>query len=274
MSTPARTGRVRRSRRGVVHGAAGALAFLGVAGSMALVFTDDPRLLKVAVLAVLWVALGSLFAVVSYRKNSETTTARSRDLRLVYELELEREVHARREHELAVEREVRQGVSVQMRAEATLELDGLRDELKALRENLSVLLSGDLLVERVALRAESTRLRSLTDTARLESGAAVPIGRPHSPDLLEAETVEPQPDETVEPQPDETVEPQPDEPVGPHSPDLLEAEPVEPQSAPEQRAAEPPLTEPGAHSAGRSVSDLIAAYGGADASRRRRRADD
>ncbi len=266
MSTPARTGRVRRSRRGVVHGAAGALAFLGVAGSMALVFTDDPRLLKVAVLAVLWVALGSLFAVVSYRKNSETTTARSRDLRLVYELELEREVHARREHELAVEREVRQGVSVQMRAEATLELDGLRDELKALRENLSVLLSGDLLVERVALRAESTRLRSLTDTARLESGAAVPIGRPHSPDLLEAET--------VEPQPDETVEPQPDEPVGPHSPDLLEAEPVEPQSAPEQRAAEPPLTEPGAHSAGRSVSDLIAAYGGADASRRRRRADD
>jgi len=245
---------------------AGALAFLGVAGSMALVFTDDPRLLKVAVLAVLWVALGSLFAVVSYRKNSETTTARSRDLRLVYELELEREVHARREHELAVEREVRQGVSVQMRAEATLELDGLRDELKALRENLSVLLSGDLLVERVALRAESTRLRSLTDTARLESGAAVPIGRPHSPDLLEAET--------VEPQPDEPVEPQPDEPVGPHSPDLLEAEPVEPQSAPEQRAAEPPLTEPGAHSAGRSVSDLIAAYGGADASRRRRRADD
>jgi len=266
MSTPARTGRVRRSRRGVVHGAAGALAFLGVAGSMALVFTDDPRLLKVAVLAVLWVALGSLFAVVSYRKNSETTTARSRDLRLVYELELEREVHARREHELAVEREVRQGVSVQMRAEATLELDGLRDELKALRENLSVLLSGDLLVERVALRAESTRLRSLTDTARLESGAAVPIGRPHSPDLLEAET--------VEPQPDEPVVPQPDEPVGPHSPDLLEAEPVEPQSAPEQRAAEPPLTEPGAHSAGRSVSDLIAAYGGADASRRRRRVDD
>jgi len=266
MSTPARTGRVRRSRRGVVHGAAGALAFLGVAGSMALVFTDDPRLLKVAVLAVLWVALGSLFAVVSYRKNSETTTARSRDLRLVYELELEREVHARREHELAVEREVRQGVSVQMRAEATLELDGLRDELKALRENLSVLLSGDLLVERVALRAESTRLRSLTDTARLESGAAVPIGRPHSPDLLEAET--------VEPQPDEPVVPQPDEPVGPHSPDLLEAEPVEPQSAPEQRAAEPPITEPGAHSAGRSVSDLIAAYGGADASRRRRRVDD
>jgi len=42
----------------------------------------------------------SLIAVTKYRKELQTSATRSQDLRLVYELELEREVRARREHEL------------------------------------------------------------------------------------------------------------------------------------------------------------------------------
>lgn len=305
MTTSARAPGARRARRGPLQVAAGVVAFVAVVGSVVVAFTDDARYLKLALVTVLWVAVGALFFVEQMRRRADTAVARTADLRVVYELELEREVRARREQELATEREVRERVSAQVRQEGRVELDELREELKALRENLSLLLSGDLLVERVALRAESTRLRSLTDTARLESGAAAQrASTPGGPDPLEAETVEhAHVDEAPQTAELEVVEPEPA-----HEPVVLEPTPErspEPVAAPARPAvrrhgedapteviaavrvpepADAPAVEgsapgegpdQGAHSAGRSVSDLLAAYGASSGEpRRRRRSED
>lgn len=311
MTTSARAPGARRARRGPLQVAAGVVAFVAVVGSVVVAFTDDARYLKLALVTVLWVAVGALFFVEQMRRRADTAVARSADLRVVYELELEREVRARREQELATEREVRERVSAQVRQEGRVELDELREELKALRENLSLLLSGDLLVERVALRAESTRLRSLTDTARLESGSAAQrASTPGGPDPLEAETVEHASEPVVvpteqEPQTAEleVVDSEPaHEPVVPEPTPERSPEPVavparpavrrhgedapteviaavrvpEPADAPAVEGAAPGEgPDQGAHSAGRSVSDLLAAYGASSGEpRRRRRSED
>jgi hypothetical protein len=265
MTSPSRGSSARRGRRGPLQVAAGAVAFVAVVGSVVVAFTDDARFLKLALVAVLWVAVGALFLLEQTRRRADTAVSRSADQRAVYELELEREVRARREHELATEREVREKVSAEVRQEGRLELDELREELKALRENLSLLLSGDLLVERVALRAESTRLRSLTDTARVQAGSTAQLRRtPHGPDPLEAETVETAPD----PDPVVAVAPGPG----------AQQDPPEPAGEPQAADTDPVVTgtpAAGAHSAGRSVSDLLAAYGaGPTGPRRRRRSQD
>ena len=290
MTSPTRVPGGRRGRRGPLQVAAGGVAFVAVVGSVVIAFTDNARFLKLALVAVLWVAVGALFFVEQMRRRAETAVARTADLRAVYELELEREVRARREHELATEREVRERVSAEVRSEGRLELDELRDELKALRENLSLLLSGDLLVERVALRAEATRLRSLTDTARLESGGTGRLERtPDGSDPLEAETVEhaSEPVAQVAPAPTRHHDTR-SEPIGavqtpgtgpePATSTPASNEPAPPrvgvEPAPPRVDVEPAAEEPdsGAHSSGRSVSELIAAYGGGTS--RRRRAED
>ena len=328
MTSPTRAPGGRRGRRGPLQVAAGVVAFVAVVGSVVVAFTNDARFLKLALVAVLWVAVGALFFVEQMRRRAETAVARTADLRAVYELELEREVRARRKHELATEREVRERVSAEVRNEGRIELDELRDELKALRENLSLLLSGDLLVERVALRAEATRVRSLTETVRLESGGTGrPERTPDGSDPLEAETVEhaSEPVAEVGPAPtrgrDKRTElvgalqvpgtgpepatipsgagpepatipsgagPEPATiPSGAHesAPPRVDLDPAPPRvyvdpapplvdPAPPLVDVEPAADEPdsGAHSSGRSVSELIAAYGGGTG--RRRRAED
>ena len=273
MTSPARGSYSRRARRGPLQVVGGVLAVLAVFGSVALFFTDDARLLRLGLVSLLWVAFGSLVALVHFRKDTERAVSRSADQRAVYELELEREVRARREHELATEHEVRQRVTAEVRQEGRVELDELREELKALRENLSLLLSGDLLVERVALRAESTRLRSLTDTARLEAGAPAQLpSTTDRADTLEAETVEHAPEPVAVPHEHEQ-EPQTAEI------ETVDPETVDPDPAPVVPAVGATVPEgpgAGAHTAGRSVSDLLAAYGGgsAGAGGRRRRSED
>ncbi len=274
MTTGRSTG-VRRVRRGGVQLLGGVLAALAIFGSVVLFFTDDVRLLRLGLVALLWVAFGALVALVRFRKDAETSQARSHEQGVVYSLELEREVRARRERELAQEHEVRDRVGAEVRAEGRLQLDELRDELKVLRESLSVLLNGDFLAERVALRAESTRLRSLTDTARVE--AAPSVGQLAGMPPLDAETVEPEHAEPEHAEPEhaepEHAEPEPAvadqlEPESAVAPveETVEAEPTEPEATAEPAVAE----EPGAHSTGRSVSDLMAAFGISAGPRRRR----
>lgn len=132
-----------------------ALALSVVVAVALAVGSDDARLLRLGVVAALWAALFGAFAVVRFRREAGSDTDRDDDLRAIYQLELEREVAARQEHALTVEAEVRR----QVEEESRDELEALRAELRMLRENLEVLLDGQLLVERVALRAESTRLR-------------------------------------------------------------------------------------------------------------------
>ncbi|MBP2340365.1 DUF6779 domain-containing protein [Saccharothrix coeruleofusca] len=140
----------------------GALA-LAFGAAAVLVLSDNARWLRLAVVAALWAALVGAFLAARYRRQVVERDDEVADLQSVYELELEREVAARREYELELEAETRKRV----REEAKDDLEALRGELRALRENLEALLGGEVLVERVALRAESTRMRSLSDQSRL-----------------------------------------------------------------------------------------------------------
>lgn len=138
----------------------GALVAGVVAAAAIALASDDPRWLRLGVLAALWAALLAAFTVVRLRRETADGAERAEAMRAVYRLELEREVLARREHELAVESDIRTKVDKESRDE----LDAVRAELRALRETLSQLLGGEVLVERVALQAQSTRVRSLGES--------------------------------------------------------------------------------------------------------------
>ncbi|QUQ69667.1 DUF6779 domain-containing protein [Kutzneria sp. CA-103260] len=140
-----------------------AVLVLAIAATAVLVLSNDARFLRLGVLAALWAALVGAFLAVKYRREAAASEDEVADLQAVYELELEREVAARREYELEIEADTRRRVEEESRED----LDALRGELRALRENLEALLGGEVLVERVALRAESTRMRSLSDQSRL-----------------------------------------------------------------------------------------------------------
>ncbi|MGW6449044.1 DUF6779 domain-containing protein [Lentzea sp. NPDC055074] len=147
-----------------------ALALALVAAAV-LVLSDSARMLRLAVVAALWAALVGAFLAAKYRKQVTERDDEVADLQSVYELELEREVAARREYELEIESETRKRIEEESRAD----IEALRADLHSLRDNLQALLGGDVLVERVALRAESTRLRSIgSEAARL---AAAPEQR-------------------------------------------------------------------------------------------------
>lgn len=139
---------------------------LAVGSTLALVLSDDARLLRLGIVAALWAALLGAFLAVRYRKHasaSEDAVAQAQEL---YELELEREIAARREFELEVEAEARERADEDSREE----LDALRAEVSALRESLQALFGGEVLYERVALTAQATRMRSL-EKQRVVQGA-------------------------------------------------------------------------------------------------------
>lgn len=164
----------RQSRRGGGRSIGRLLMFgtlvLAVAAAASLALgTDDARLLRLGIVAALWAALLAAFATVRVRRRAEATAEQIDDLRARYQLELEREVTARKEHERTVEQEITERIE----ADRAGELEELRAELRGLRESLGALLGGEVLVQRVALRAESARLRSVPDEL-----AAVEISEP------------------------------------------------------------------------------------------------
>lgn len=146
---------------------------LAVAATVVLVLADDIRYLRLGIVAALWAALVGALLAVRYRKqaaNTEETVAQAQE---VYELELEREIAARREYELELESETRQRVEANSRAE----LDALRAEISALRENLQALFGGEVLLERLSLTAQATRMRALREEQRVV-GSGAPTGTP------------------------------------------------------------------------------------------------
>ncbi|BBY58002.1 DUF6779 domain-containing protein [Mycolicibacterium sarraceniae] len=120
------------------------LLVLAIAASCALVFTNRPELLKLAVILSVWAAVIGAFVSVMYRRQSDIDAARARDLKLVYDLQLDREISARREYELSVESHLRRELASELRAQATDEVAALRTELAALRANLEILFDADL----------------------------------------------------------------------------------------------------------------------------------
>lgn len=131
------------------------LLVLAIAASSALVFTTRVELLKLAVILSLWAAVIGAFVSVMYRRQSDIDAARARDLKLVYDLQLDREISARREYELSVESHLRRELANEIRAQAADEVAALRSELAALRANLEILFDADL-GDRPALEGDRT----------------------------------------------------------------------------------------------------------------------
>ena len=89
------------------------LLVLAIVASSALVFTNRVELLKLAVILALWAAVVAAFVSVIYRRQSDIDQAKARDLKLVYDLQLDREISARREYELSVETQLRRELSTE-----------------------------------------------------------------------------------------------------------------------------------------------------------------
>jgi hypothetical protein len=141
------------------------LLVLAIAASSALVFTQRVELLKLAVILSLWAAAAAAFVSVIYRRQSDIDRAKARDLKLVYDLQLDREISARREYELEVESQLRRELAVEVRAQAADEVASLRAELTALRNNLEILFDADL-AHRPAIEPERTTVRAYSDWQR------------------------------------------------------------------------------------------------------------
>ncbi|MEU6643261.1 DUF6779 domain-containing protein [Saccharomonospora sp. NPDC046836] len=152
----------------------GAGVVLAIGATLALVLTDDLRWLRLAILAALWAALIGAFVAVRYRKQAATTEESAAKAQAIYELELEREIAARREFELEIEAETRDRVE----EESAEELAELRSEIAALRESLQALFGGEVLWERVALTAQSTRMRSIGEEPRVVTAGDAKAGVP------------------------------------------------------------------------------------------------
>ncbi|MEV0034094.1 DUF6779 domain-containing protein [Nocardia sp. NPDC050793] len=156
MVSPSRssTSRQRRDQAGKLF--VGAVILLGLIASVFLVFSNSLQFIRIGLIAALWAAAIGALAATKYRKDADVDKAKVRDLQTVYELQLEREITARREFELGVEARVREEVG----ADAT-ELAALRAELTVLRQSLQRLFDGDLPMDRPALRADATRIQEL-----------------------------------------------------------------------------------------------------------------
>ncbi|WP_127781843.1 DUF6779 domain-containing protein [Rhodococcus sp. X156] len=257
--------------------ALGAALVLAVAGSALLVFSSSAPLLRLAVVVLAWVAMLCGIALTRYRREAALSDARADEQQKIYELELARELNARQEQQLVLQRTLRAEISEQVRAEATDELAELRAEIRALRETLSALFDGQMLVERVSLHAESTRVLSRGDTTLLTTGPATLEAHGVG---IDDNVVDVEPTEYSEPtEPGWSAEPAADLDTADLDPADLDTADLDTSAEPatdEPTTAEPSTDEPdGAHSAGRSVTELIAAYGGSvPGGRRRRRTGD
>jgi hypothetical protein len=195
MTVPSRGPRVRRGGRRPGWVLFTALLVLAIGASSALVFTNRVELLKLAVILALWAAVAGAFVSVLYRRQSDADQSRVRDLKLVYDLQLDREISARREYELTVESQLRRELASELRAQAADDVAALRAELAALRTHLEILFDTDL-EHRPALGAmdselsRPTRGRAYSDWERngesgpvdwVNSDRITSVRRDHSP---------------------------------------------------------------------------------------------
>ena len=174
MTAQPRGGKSRRSGRRPGWLLVTALLILAILASSTLVFTSRVDLLRLAVILSLWAAVMAAFASVTYRRQSELDQARARDMKFVYDLQLNREVAARREYELAVEAHLRRQLAGEQRAQAADEMVALRAELASLRSNLEIMLGTDL-GQRPALEAERVVIAMPAPPERVESSRITPV---------------------------------------------------------------------------------------------------
>lgn len=172
MTVLSRGARVRRGGRRPGWVLLTALLVLAIGASSALVFTDRIELVKLAVLLALWAAIAGAFVSVIYRRQSDADRARVHDLKLVYDLQLDREISARREYELTVESQLRRELASELHGQAADEVAALRAELAGLRTSLEILFDTDLR-HRPALETPDKEVaRALSD--RSQNGESPP----------------------------------------------------------------------------------------------------
>src|SRR3954451_3501624 len=80
---------------------------LAAAGTAAVLTTDNPAFLRVALLAVCWAFVITAFLASGRRADQLAAAGREAELRHAYELEIEREVAARHEYQLQLESRLR-----------------------------------------------------------------------------------------------------------------------------------------------------------------------
>ena len=159
MIEPTRVARQRRVNRRPGWVLLTALLVLAIVASSALVFTNKVELLKLAVIIALWAAVVAAFISFIYRRQADIDQAKARDLKLVYDLQLDREISARREYELSVESQLRRELSSELRSHNADEVASLRAELAALRASLEIIFDTDL-QHRPALETERTAVHT------------------------------------------------------------------------------------------------------------------
>lgn len=172
---------------------------LAVPATAAALLTENALYLRVALLAVCWAFLIAAFLAGSRRADQVAAAAREAELRHAYDVELAREVAARHEHEADLENRLRREAEQAMRdqlgqlraelaaltelrgeltalSELRAELAGLaelRSDLGRMRSELTEQLSGELLIERMVMRAQSVRGPAQpADAGRTVEGAA------------------------------------------------------------------------------------------------------
>jgi len=250
-----------------------ALLVLAMGASSALVFTNRVELLKLAVILALWAAVAGAFVSVLYRRQSDADQSRVRDLKLFYDLQLDREISARREYELTVESQLRRELASELRAQGADDVAALRAELNALRTSLEILFDTDL-KERPALEtldAEAPPARAYSEWDRNGHGAPVDwvssdrvasVPQDHSPTVPGALGVPEVPDGRADEAaiidvPEEPLLPPRQQPpprergrfyAAPQEPSHVPARPPEPEPEPEplfdSRHRQPPPPQP------------------------------
>jgi hypothetical protein len=173
MTVPTRGARARRGNRRPGSLLLTTLLVLAIVASSVLVFTNKVELLKLAVIVALWAAVVAAFVSFIYRRQSDIDQAKSRDLKLVYDLQLDREISARREYELSIESQLRRELASELRAETSDEVAALRAELAALRANLEIIFDTDL-QSRPAIETERTTVHTFGDWGSVGQGVAAP----------------------------------------------------------------------------------------------------
>jgi len=132
-----------------------AIGFLcAVVASVTIFVTEDAEVLRIGILVALW---GFVFAALAAgRRQTEQVAAASAEveLRKSYEVELEREVAARREYELRLEAQLRREVQ----EDFTSQVGALHEEMVRLRSELSEQWDSELRVERMVMRTQSVRM--------------------------------------------------------------------------------------------------------------------
>lgn len=130
----------RRSGGGAGQWMLGVVIVLAVIGTGMWVFSDDRRWGLVSLILLVWGLVIAAFLIARYARDLRAAESKESGLKTVYELQLEREISARREYELQVERDIR----TELRDESNEELTALKAEVLALRANLEELLGRDL----------------------------------------------------------------------------------------------------------------------------------